>query len=353
MYDLFFIAANNTEWKNFKEKFPHARRIDPSTDVMLDCAKESYTVMFWIVESGYLIDENWDFTYTAPIWVREYIHTWQAYSKNNTELGVSPIKLIPKNIIISNNNNVNRLFENTGFIKSMQEKIVYQDFCDIFFVTFNEPNANANWQKLLKRFPNAKRIHGVVGIDRAHKECAKRATTNMFWTIDGDTVIDDTFTFDYIPDIHDRNYIHIWYSRNPVNGLEYGYGAVKLWPKSQVLSYEGSWLDYTMSVGQIKIMNQVVATTVFNSSSFETWKSSFRECVKLMRNIDLDKSDNESQERLKIWLTVKNQVAFADSCIKGANDAVIWYQNNKNNLGLINNFYWLTNTYNEMNSINR
>ena len=143
--------------------------------------------------------------------------------------------------------------------------------------------------------------------------------------------------------------IHIWYSRNPVNGLEYGYGAVKLWPKSQVESYEGSWLDYTVSVGQIKILNETVATTAFNSSPFETWKSAFRECVKLMRNIDTNSEDEESKIRLKTWMTVKNRANFADWCIKGANDACTWYWTNRNNLSLINNFDWLEETYQKFN----
>ena len=174
------------------------------------------------------------------------------------------------------------------------------------------------------------------------------STTNMFWTIDGDTVIDENFLLDYNPSIHDRNYIHIWLSRNPVNGLEYGYGAIKLWPKSKVEEYDGSWLDYTISVGQIKIINQTVATTYFNSSPFESWKSAFRECVKLVRNIKTNPDDTESKTRLDTWMKVKNDVPFAAWCITGTNDAIDWFQQNKNNLHYINNFRWLEDRFKDL-----
>jgi hypothetical protein len=351
LHDLFFIwdnvdlVNNDSIWNAITDKFPHAQRIQGTESVYKDIALISSTDMFYAVEPTFAFTSSWDFTYTAPIWDRTYIHTWQAYSQNNAELGIYPIKLIPKNTILSYDGDIDDLFTNSGYIKPMTEKVVYTEIFDIFFVSYNEPNADKNWQILSQRFPRAQRVHGIVGIDNAHRECAKLATTNMFWTVDADTIVDDTFTFDYIPSLYDRNYIHIWYSRNPINGLEYGYGAVKLWPKSQVETYDGSWLDYTVSVGQVKIMNQVVATTAFNSSPFETWKSAFRECIKLMRNIDHNPQDTESKERFQKWCEIKGDAEFSNYCIKGATDAIKWYKQNKENLYLINNFNWLEETY--------
>ena len=39
---------------------------------------------------------------------------------------------------------------------------------DIVFISYQEPNADENYNKLLKRFPLAKRVHGVKGIHQAH-----------------------------------------------------------------------------------------------------------------------------------------------------------------------------------------
>mgnify|MGYP003332959644 FL=1 len=349
MYDLFVIAYDDSVWGDFKERYPHAKRVDPTDRVILECAIQSYTSMFWLVDYEFMIDPDWDFKYTVPIWDRNYIHTWQAFSRENEELGTYPLKLIPKQLVMSWDGRVDDLFENPGYIKPMTERVVHTEIFDIFFVSYNEPNADKNWQILSQRFPHAQRIHGIIGIDNAHRECAIRSTTNMFWTVDGDTIVDEDFTFEYIPPIYDRDYTHIWYSRNPINELEYGNGAVKLWPTTKVREYRGSWLDYTTSIGQLKIMEQTIATTAFNSSPYETWKSAFRECVKLSHNIENNPEDKESISRLHIWSNIQNNADFSDYCIKGACDALVWYPQNKTNLNLINKFSWLAEMYEYLN----
>ena len=60
---------------------------------------------------------------------------------------------------------------------------------DIVFISYQEPNADENYNKLLKRFPLAKRVHGVKGIHQAHIEAAKKACTKMFYVVDGDALI--------------------------------------------------------------------------------------------------------------------------------------------------------------------
>ena len=45
---------------------------------------------------------------------------------------------------------------------------------DIVFISYQEPNADENYDKLKERFPLAKRVHGVKGIHQAHIEAAKK-----------------------------------------------------------------------------------------------------------------------------------------------------------------------------------
>lgn len=45
---------------------------------------------------------------------------------------------------------------------------------DIVFISYNEPNAEKNWESLKQRFPSAKRVDGVKGIHEAHKKAAKK-----------------------------------------------------------------------------------------------------------------------------------------------------------------------------------
>ena len=219
----------------------------------------------------------------------------------------------------------------------------------MFFVSYEEEQADSNWQLIKYKFPHAKRIHGIKGIQHAHKACALKSFTKMFWTIDGDTQTIDGWDFSFIPPEWDKDYIHIWHSKNPINDLEYGYGGIKLWPTKKVLTYNENWLDFTTSVSDIKIIPISISSTMFNSSEYSTWKSSFRECVKLCTNIDMNNDDSESKYRLEVWCNKTNGNEFSDWCIKGANDAKKWYNQNKENLTVINDFDELKKLFNTLN----
>ena len=209
---------------------------------------------------------------------------------------------------------------------------------DLFFVSYAEPNADENWELLVERFPHAKRIHGISGIDNAHKACANKSNTRMFWTVDGDTVVDDEWAFDHDVSKWDRDYIHIWYSRNPINGLAYGYGAVKLWPKAAVMAHQGRWTDFTTSFSGLKIIPHIIAETRFNSSPFEAWKSAFRECVKLSERLRHNPIDGEARERLLAWNTMFDESQpFYQYAKLGALAGVEWHAAS-NDISLINDF---------------
>ena len=65
-------------------------------------------------------------------------------------------------------------------------------------ISHDEANADENFNKLKTRFPRAQRIHGVKGIHQAHIAAANLCSTEMFWIVDGDAIIDDNFNFDYV-----------------------------------------------------------------------------------------------------------------------------------------------------------
>ena len=115
MYDLFVIAYDDSVWGDFKERYPHAKRVDPTDRVILECAIQSYTSMFWLVDYEFMIDPDWDFKYTVPIWDRNYIHTWAGFDPlTNEPTGQYPIKLVPKNLIITTESPIDELFESIG-----------------------------------------------------------------------------------------------------------------------------------------------------------------------------------------------------------------------------------------------
>jgi hypothetical protein len=56
---------------------------------------------------------------------------------------------------------------------------------DIIFISYNEPNADANFAKLKARFPYAQRINGVKGIHQAHIAAAKKWVNEFEISLDG------------------------------------------------------------------------------------------------------------------------------------------------------------------------
>jgi len=213
---------------------------------------------------------------------------------------------------------------------------------DIIFISYDEINAEDHFLLLQEKHPYVKRVQGIKGIPAAHKEAARIAKTSNFYTIDADTIVDDNFDFSYVPEKWDKDFIHLWYARNAVNDLEYGWGGIKLWPRKILKVAGNSEMDFTTSIlglGKLKIHQDVASVSCFNSTPFETWRSAFREAVKLSR-IDTE----EAAQRLRIWCTVGEERPYGTYCIQGANCGKMFAEGG---LGLdrINDFDWLKEEY--------
>lgn len=220
---------------------------------------------------------------------------------------------------------------------------------DIIFISYQEPNADDNWNILKSRFPHAKRIHGIKGIHQAHITAAKKCFTKMIWVVDGDAVILDNFNFDYTPS--DTDYVYVWRSKNPVNDLEYGNGGVKLLPRQRTVNMDLSKPDMTTSIStKFKPILEISNITAFNTDPFNTWKSAFRECCKLSSKvIDRQKSE-ETNERLSSWCSKGHDKPYGEYAINGARMGMIYGRENKDNidaLKMINDFEWLKNKFEE------
>ena len=216
---------------------------------------------------------------------------------------------------------------------------------DIIFISYNEPQADENFARLKARFPYAQRVSGIKGIHQAHIAAARKAFTKMFWVVDADAQVLDTFNFDHVVSDYDLENVHVWRSRNPINDLEYGYGGVKLLPKSLTQNMDVSKPDMTTSISTLfKAMPEVSNITAFNVDAFNTWKSAFRECVKLAsRTIDRQ-DDVDTNYRLNVWCTRGIDRPFGREAIEGAVQGKQYGLENKDNneaLKMINDFDWL------------
>jgi len=219
---------------------------------------------------------------------------------------------------------------------------------DIVFISYNELNADSNYQTLLKRFPYAKRVHGVKGIHQAHIAAAKKVLTNMFYIVDGDAEILETFNFSFIA--QNTDYVYVWRSKNPINDLEYGYGGIKLFPKNATINMDTTKPDMTTSIStKFKPMAEISNITAFNTDPFSTWRSAFRECVKLSSKIIDRQKNHETEHRLDIWKTVGQDKPFGEYAIIGAVEGEKYGKENKHNLEAlikINDFDWLLEKFN-------
>jgi hypothetical protein len=216
---------------------------------------------------------------------------------------------------------------------------------DIIFISYNEPQADENFARLKARFPYAQRVQGIKGIHQAHIAAAKKAFTKMFWVVDADAQILDTFNFDHVVSEYDLENVHVWRSRNPINDLEYGYGGVKLLPKSLTQNMDTSKPDMTTSISLLfKAMSEISNITAFNVDAFNTWKSAFRECVKLASKTIDRQDDTDTNYRLNVWCTRGLDRPFGREAIEGAVQGKQYGLENKDNneaLKMINDFDWL------------
>ena len=216
---------------------------------------------------------------------------------------------------------------------------------EIIFISYNEPQADENFLRLKARFPYAQRVQGIKGIHQAHIAAAKKAFTKMFWVVDADAQILDTFNFDHVVSEYDLENVHVWRSSNPINDLEYGYGGVKLLPKSPTQNMDVSKPDMTTSISLLfKAMPEISNITAFNVDAFNTWKSAFRECVKLASKTIDRQDDTDTNYRLNVWCTRGIDRPFGRDAIEGAVQGKQYGLENKDNneaLKIINNFDWL------------
>ena len=224
---------------------------------------------------------------------------------------------------------------------------------DIVFISYQEPNADENFENLKTRFPDRviHRVHGVKGIHQAHIEAAKVCNTPMLYIVDGDAVVVDDFNFDWQVPAWQYNHVHVWRSKNPVNGLVYGYGGIKLFPRHETLNMDISKPDMTTSISdKFVAMPKVSNITAFNTDAFNAWKSAFRECAKLSSKVIDRQKSKETNERLRTWcMYMIPDTPFGEDALQGAKAGTAYGTRNKGDvqaLKTINDFDWLKEKFN-------
>lgn len=223
---------------------------------------------------------------------------------------------------------------------------------DIFFISFQESNAETNWQRLLEFHPNAKRIHGIQGIDRVHVLCDSIATTEHFWTVDGDNWLLKPLEYNY-PVAKD---LIMFMAIDPISNQTTALGAVKLWTRGKIINPTMNQADFTLNATASKILiDDAYSITAYNATPYDAWRAAFRHSVKLMSVIFKSRPNAKNIDKyLQQWSNTKLLDSNSNNaiwCHRGYLAAVDYVQLNDNDmlaLNKINNYQWLEEHFKEL-----
>ena len=129
-YDLFFVSryhSNDTDWKNFKERFPLAQRLD-NVSSLDQIKKKSLTKFFWVVWNDLEVEKNFSFDYVIPSWDQQYVHVF-----NNGEY-FDGVCIFSKDHAVSDKEFQHRFFTNKKEIEIPASKP--RQFEKFFYVYF-------------------------------------------------------------------------------------------------------------------------------------------------------------------------------------------------------------------------
>jgi hypothetical protein len=138
--------------------------------------------------------------------------------------------------------------------------------------------------------------------------------------------------------------------------LIYGYGGVKLLPRTSVLKKFNNYdkidrPDMTTSISRNYEPIMVVSNiTKFNTSEFNAWRSAFRECAKLSSKIINGQIDTDTEHRLDIWTSVGMDREYGLYAIDGAIEGKkygLTYSDDNYMLLKINDYSWLKDRFEE------
>ena len=339
---VYRVATTPTTWECF------ALNTETPLLKQLEALKETSTGdYFYTIDPDVTPLPDFKYSYTPQLDGLNKVHTWQRVNpRTNKTHSYGGIRLWHKDItgLTSDAIQLNKLPRGTlQYVKATAS--TYKPY-DIVLITYAQNNAH----ELLEALPDESiLVSDVDGIFNAHQQASNSVSSSMFWVVDGDADVVEDFDFSYIPDVYDQDVTHVWNSTNPVTGDTYGYGGVKLFNTNQVRGATTWGIDFTTGLGKrFKVMPEVACVTRFNTDAYSTWRSAFRECVKLATSTDAD-----AQQRLGAWLNA-TEGDYWQSAVAGANAGNDYAGRNRGNtvaLELINDYAWLEDQWTKLKSI--
>ena len=226
-------------------------------------------------------------------------------------------------------------------IDQSQRQILAAPPQDVIFISYDEPQAEQNWQILQAQCARAQRLHGVEGMELALEAAADLSSTPWYFAVFAKTRLDPGFDFSFVPDYLQQPKHYIFNCRNSVNGLEYGHMGIVMYNCNGIrhINRQGNWgLDYTLSWPSESIP-LLSCHGDFNTTAYHTWRTAFRETAKLAY-FESQQPTVEGGYRLRTWLT-RAQGPHSEWCLQGAKDGQEFFQQCQGDLHqLQHSFRW-------------
>ncbi|WP_186319391.1 hypothetical protein [Streptomyces sp. SAJ15] len=173
---------------------------------------------------------------------------------------------------------------------------------DAVLLSYDEPMANALHRRLGQVLGGTvKRLHGVRGMHRAYRLTAEMADTEQFFLAYGDFSIDSRFPAADVELPAEAVSMRVWRAVNPVNGLTYGYGGLKLIRRSALR-------EMTEAVDVLEPRLPCVVRALVEpgrpgrvlAELDLAWESG-DECAMLARGSEYGMADADARHRIDAW----------------------------------------------------
>jgi hypothetical protein len=189
------------------------------------------------------------------------------------------------------------------------------------------------------------------------------SNTERFITIDADNIVEVSFLNQIIEldsGIDPETTVFSWPSINPINGLLYGNGGIKCWPKELVLNMRThenadptnlrAQVDFCWDINYVAL-DTSYSITENNSSPHQAWRAGFREGVKMCLNNGIKVNDlttlyKGNLNRLITWMMVGADVSNGLWAILGARQGCYMTQFTDWNYINVRDFEYLNNYWN-------
>ena len=360
--DTFYIHV-----ESFKAQMVELEMLDwfNVINYVTDCKVDRFSIPIVEYETDNLIEAIKDYEFTTPYALfanRDFGHhgyedivdcLWT--EKNRTVRPYSTsgaISLVPRDV----KKYLKTQMYDYPYLYKYEDGLPYTYYADVpldvVYISNGEPDAE-RWYEHLKsivlrdspvvanfpRFANKlHRVQNVNGRVAAYQAAAKASTSPWFFAVFAKLEVEEDFDFNWHPDYWQQPKHYIFNAKNPVNGLEYGHMGMIAYNKQLVLENNDPGIDFTLS--QLHESVPILSGTAhYNQDAWTTWRTAFREVVKLKLYNDAAPTV-ETEYRLNKWLTVAAG-DYSEYSKQGAEHAVEYYnQVNGNHEELMKSFEW-------------